>query len=215
VALNRRALLTGSSAAVLGGLTTSLLGGLNPQARTPTSPVYPTGLNRIPNVPVVTHEGQAVRFYDALVKDRIVTLNFMYTRCTDICLPMTSNLTRVQALLGERVGRDIFMYSITLQPQRDTVEALRAHAKLFGVRPGWKFLTGRPEDIEHLRVSLGFTDPDPAIDRIDASHTGILRYGNDALQRWAGTPGLGRPEWIAHAIVDTMMPAGAPGVSPI
>jgi protein SCO1 len=214
VALNRRALLTGSGAAVLGGLTTSLLGGLNPKAR-PTSPVYPTGLNGIPNVAVVTHEGQAVRFYDDLVKDRIVTLNFMYTDCTDICLPMTSNLTRVQALLGARVGRDIFMYSITLQPKRDTVEALRAHAKLFGVKPGWKFLTGTPQAIEHLRVSLGFTDPDPAIDRIDASHTGILRYGNDALQRWAGTPGLGRPEWIAHTIVDTMMPAGAPGVSPI
>lgn len=212
MSLNRRALLTGSGAAVLGGLTTSLLGAFNPQARTPPKPVYATGLNRIPNVPVVTHAGEAVRFYDDLVKDRIVTLNFMYTDCTDICLPMTSNLTRVQELLGARVGRDIFMYSITLQPQRDTVEALRAHAKLFGVGPGWKFLTGRPEDIEHLRVSLGFTDPDPAIDRIDASHTGILRYGNDALQRWAGTPGLGRPEWIAHTIVDTMMPAGAPGV---
>jgi protein SCO1/2 len=67
-----------------------------------------------------THDGRTVRFYDDLLKDRTVTLNLMYTECCDICPGMTQNLAEVQKLLGDRVGRDIFMYSITLQPEHDT-----------------------------------------------------------------------------------------------
>lgn len=67
-----------------------------------------------PNVPLVTHEGKAVRFYDDLVKNKTVMINFMYARCGDICPGMTANLKLVQKELGDRVGKDIFMYSISL-----------------------------------------------------------------------------------------------------
>src|SRR3954452_10233507 len=77
-----------------------------------------------PNFELTTHEGKKVRFYDDLIKDKIVVINFMYAQCEGICVPVTQNLKRVQNLLGKRVGRDIFMYSITLKPDEDTPEKL-------------------------------------------------------------------------------------------
>jgi protein SCO1 len=159
----------------------------------------------IPNVEVWTHEGRKVRFYDDLVKDKVVTLNAFFVGCGGSCPLITANLRRVQDLLGEQVGRDIFMYSITLQPELETPEILRDYAEQFEVRPGWQFLTGAPADIELLRRRLGFYDPDPGIDVLDDTHTGILRFGNDRLQRWAGCPALARPEGIVFAITSSLM----------
>ena len=75
-----------------------------------------------PNVTLTTHEGKKVRFYDDLIKDKIVLINFMYVKCEGICPGTTANLLKVQKMLGDRVGRDIFMYSITLKPEEDTPE---------------------------------------------------------------------------------------------
>jgi protein SCO1/2 len=69
----------------------------------------------------------------------------------------------VQRLLGESVGRDIFMYSISLKPEQDTPAALKEYAEMFQAKPGWTFLTGKPEDVELLRQSLGFTNLDPKL----------------------------------------------------
>src|SRR5438094_7333789 len=78
-----------------------------------------------PNVVLTTHEGRKVRFYDDLIKDKVVTLNFFYTQCEDGRCPLaTANLVRVQKLLGPRVGRDLFMYSFTLTPEHDTPAVL-------------------------------------------------------------------------------------------
>jgi protein SCO1/2 len=154
-----------------------------------------------PNVVLRTHEGREVRFYDDLIKNRIVVINFMYARCGDGTCPITTaNLVQVQKLLGERVGRDIFMYSITLTPTHDTPAVLKAYAKTYGVGPGWEFLTGKPNDIELLRRKLGFTDPDPARDANRANHIGTLRYGNEPLQLWAACPGMANPAWIVKSI---------------
>ena len=104
-----------------------------------------------PNVTLTTHEGKKVRFYDDLVKDKIVIINFMYVKCQGSCPGTTANLVKVQKLLGDRVGKDIFMYSITLKPEEDTPEKLAAYAKAYKVGPGWQFLTGNPQDVELLR----------------------------------------------------------------
>src|ERR1700731_4121273 len=70
----------------------------------------------LPNVPLLTHEGKQVKFYDDLLKDKIVTLNFFYTKCDEICPAVTANLVTVQKLLGDDVGKKLFMYSFTLKP---------------------------------------------------------------------------------------------------
>jgi protein SCO1/2 len=164
--------------------------------------------NAIPDVTVQGHDGRSSRFDTDLVRDRIVTINFFFVSCGEIRPRIMANLREVQALLGPRVGRDIFMYSVTLFPELETAEDLRHYAELMEIAPGWLLLTGAPDDIEHLRRSLGFYRSDPEEDLIKDEHTGLLRYGNDRLQRWAGGPALGRPEWIVKAIATGLLPYG-------
>ena len=190
--MNRRTFLGAAAAVSAIGCATLRRG--------PSSPPAVATRGRIPNVPVQTHEGKTVRFYDDLVRGRIVTVNFMYARCRNICPGMTQNLAAVQRALGARVGRDVFMYSITLEPDEDTPAVLRAYAADHGVRPGWLFLTGTPADVETLRRSLGFVDPDPALDADTSQHIGVVLYGNDALDRWAACPALTDPEEIVKYV---------------
>lgn len=153
-----------------------------------------------PNVLLTTHEGEKVRFYDDLIKDKIVVINFMYVKCEGVCPGITANLARLQKLLGRRLGRDIFMYSFTLKPEQDSAEVLRRYAEAYHARKGWTFLTGTPEDMELLRRKLGFTDPDPKLDADKSNHIGNIRYGNESLQRWGSFPGLSKARWMAESI---------------
>jgi len=153
-----------------------------------------------PNVLLTTHEGKAVRFYDDLIKDKIVVINFMYVKCENVCPGITANLAKLQKLLGNRLGRDIFMYSFTLKPEQDSPEVLRNYAKAYHAKKGWTFLTGTPEDMELLRRKLGFTDPDPKLDADKSNHIGNVRYGNEALQLWGSCPGLSKASWMAESI---------------
>jgi protein SCO1/2 len=154
----------------------------------------------LPNVELTTQDGKRVRFYDDLVKDRRVVIQFMFTRCKDICPVITHHLAEVQELLGGRVGRDIFFYSISLSPEEDTPKELRAFAKEHGAGPGWTFLTGKPEDILHLRRSLGFYLDDPKQDADRNNHSGMIVVGTEPLMRWAMCEGGAKPEWIATVI---------------
>ena len=154
----------------------------------------------LPNITLTTHEGRKVKFYDDLIKDKIVILNFMYAKCEGICPGTTANLVKLQRVLGDRVGKDIFMYSITLDPERDTPAVLNRYAKAYHTKPGWLFLTGNPKDVELLRRSLGFIDLDPLRDANKSNHIGMLRYGNEARQLWAGCPGTMQPSKIAKLI---------------
>jgi protein SCO1/2 len=153
-----------------------------------------------PNLILTTHEGRKVRFYDDLVKDKMVVFNFMYAKCEGICTPITRNLVRVQKALGERVGKDIFMYSFTLKPKEDTPAALEHYAHMHKVKPGWLFLTGSADDMELLRRKLGYVDPDPEVDKDLSNHIGVLKYGNEPLERWGGCPGMTDPDYIAEMI---------------
>ena len=154
----------------------------------------------IPDLPVVTHEGKRVRFYSDLVQGRIVLINFMYSTCNGICPGMTSNLKDVYRALNGRVGRDVFMYSITLQPDKDTAEKLGAYVTTRGIGTGWSFLTGEAADLEQIRRRLGFYDPNPEVDSDGAQHTGMLRIGNDARQRWLMCPALAEPSAIIRSV---------------
>jgi len=154
----------------------------------------------LPNVPLLTHEGKAVRLYDDLIKDKIVTLNFFYAHCDEICPAVTANLAEVQKLLGHEVGRRLFMYSFTLKPEQDDVRAIREYRTLFHARLGWTFLTGKPADLEQVRRGIGFQYPQPAIDRAKSQHIGNVRYGNEPLMLWAACPGMANAGYLAESI---------------
>ena len=143
---------------------------------------------RFPNVPVTTHEGKSVRFYDDLIKGKVVIINAMYTVCTGSCPTNTASLLSLQEALGTQAGKDVFIYSITLQPEIDDASALNAYARKYGVGPGWTFLTGKKDDMELIRRKLGFYDSDPIADANLSNHAGIFRIGNDRLGRWMMVP---------------------------
>lgn len=155
-----------------------------PSASRPMSRAGRSGM--LPNVPLITHNNKPVRFYDDLVRDKIVLINFFLLQCTDGRCPIAMyNLRKVQDLLGSRMGRDVFFITITLQPLFDRPDKLKAYADdIVGVKPGWDFLTGKPADVEFLRRSLGFADSDPQRDQDLTNHTRSARYGNDKLERW-------------------------------
>jgi protein SCO1/2 len=114
----------------------------------------------------------------------------------------------VQTLLGKRMGHDIFMCSFTLKPVEDTPEVLRRYARSLHARPGWQFLTGAPADLELVRRRLGFADLDPVLDADKTNHTGMVRYGNEAMMLWAACPGLTRPDDLAQSILSLASPPG-------
>ena len=158
-------------------------------------------MHHLPNIPLTTHTGRQVRFYDDLVKDKKVIINFMYAGCEGICVPVTRNLLRVKKLLGDRVGRDIFMYSITLRPAEDSIDDLRVYAEHHDTGNGWTFLTGTPADVDRLRRALGFSYADPVEDADISNHIGMVRYGVEPLTRWAACPGMGNPQHIVRSIL--------------
>ncbi|UJP06414.1 MAG: SCO family protein [Nitrosomonas sp.] len=203
----RREILAGMGIAALSliGLNTAwhkLSSTTSAAVANPGTRAYETSDNnaRFPNVTLYTHEGEAVKFYDDLIRDKVVIINMMYSQCTGICPRSTANLAEVRNILGERAGRDVFMYSITLTPERDTPKLLKQYAERYGIKSGWRFLTGAPDDIELIRYRLGFYDADEDIDNIKENHTGMVRIGYDALDRWSMAPTLAEPSQIMATI---------------
>lgn len=153
-----------------------------------------------PDVVLTTHEGRRALFYDDLVRERIVAINFMYLVCAQAC-PLTSlHLAQAQKLLASRMGRDVYFYSVTLLPEVDTPQALAAYARSLGAGPGWLFLRAEPADTELLRRKLGFFDRDPEVDADRSTHAGLIRYGNERRQWWGMLTAAAHAEGIARAI---------------
>jgi protein SCO1 len=140
------------------------------------------GANYFPNVPLTTQDGTKVHFYDDVIKGKIVVIDLIYTQCVDSCPLETARLVQVQKMLGDRVGKDIFFYSISIDPTHDTPAVLKAYAEKYHVGPGWTFLTGKKEDIDLVSKKLGlYTEPDPN-DR--DGHTPSVILGNEPTGQW-------------------------------
>jgi protein SCO1/2 len=165
----------------------------------------------LPNVPLVTHQGKEVMFYDDLIKGKIVTLNFFFAKCDEICPTVTANLAKVQKLLGADIGTKLFMYSFTLKPEEDDVNAIRHYREMFHAQPGWTFLTGKSEDMEKIRRGIGFSYPDPAIDSDKTQHIGNVRYGNEPLMLWGACPGMAHPQFVAESVSWMIRPNASSG----
>lgn len=209
--MKRRSLFTlGSSTPEVGDGPTSVegrfFGGGAAAPSLAPSPGRSLAARRFPNVSVQDQHGGSFRFYDDLIRDKIVMINFMYTRCEGICPTQTMNLKATRKLLGKRVDQEIFMYSISLKPWEDSPEVLSEYTGSHGIEEGWKFLTGTREDIERLRVAMGFADLNPEIDRDITQHTGIMLYGSDKLNRWAGCPADAAPDFIVNNVLSIYEP---------
>ncbi len=154
-----------------------------------------------PNVPLRTQDNRDVRFYDDLVKGKVVLINFMFTTCTSLCPRSTANLVKVQELLGDHADRDVFLVSISVDPDHDTPAVLKRYAERYHTRPGWTFVTGKREDVDLIRRGLGVRDNDD-----QSQHTGMLIYGNEAFGRWASTPVMHSPATLAAIVLRVVDP---------
>ena len=182
-------------------LAISLCGALAGSAAAADSP---WGSNYFPNVPLVTQEGKTVRLYDDLLKGKRVLISFIFSNCEQGCPLDTANMARVQKLLGDRVGRDVFMYSITLDPENDTPEAMKEYAEQYHAAPGWLFLTGTRKDIDEVRYKFG--------DRGDKTeHANAVQVGDVDKGRWIRVPLNADPNYIALEIKNTLFPEWSRG----
>jgi protein SCO1/2 len=158
----------------------------------------PWGAGYFPNVPLTTQDGTVVHFYDDLLKGKAVAVNLIYTRCSASCPLETAKLVQVQRLLGDRVGKDIFFYSISIDPAHDTPEALKAYAQKFHIGPGWLFLTGKDEDIRLISKKLGLSSLTDAANR--DGHLPSLMIGNEATGQWMRNSAVDNPRFLAITI---------------
>lgn len=160
-----------------------------------------------PNIVLRDQDGRSVRFYDDMIRDKVVAINFVYTTCTDICPLDTAQLRRVQQLLGPRLGRDIFMYSISINS--DTPEALRRFMRTYDVGPNWRFLTGSQADVTRLQRLLGLRVADPNDLR---GHNTSIVIGNERTAQWIRRSAYENPQNIVE-LLTVAMQNHAPSVS--
>ncbi|HKV92838.1 MAG TPA: SCO family protein [Candidatus Angelobacter sp.] len=156
------------------------------------------GANYFPNVVLTTQDGTKVHFYDDVLKGKSVVIDLIYTECQDSCPLETARLVQVQKILGDRVGKDIFFYSISIDPRHDTPKVLKEYAAKYHVGPGWTFLTGKKEDIALVSKKLGlYTDPDP---NNRDGHTPSLLIGNEPGGQWMRNAATDNPKFLANMI---------------
>ena len=142
------------------------------------------GKHYFPNVELVTQDGEKVRFYDDLIKDKVFAINFIFTRCTDSCPLETAALRKVQKALGDQMGKSVVFYSISIDGDRDNPAELKAYAKKFNAGPGWTFLTGRPEDVALLRKKMGLYREDGQAETALNEHAVNILMGNERAGQW-------------------------------
>lgn len=159
----------------------------------------------VPNVTLRTQDNVPVRFYDDLIANHVVMINFFFTSCPTVCPRTTENLARVQDVLGDRLGRDVRMISVTVDPEHDTPAVLRKYATNHRARSGWYFVTGKTADIDMLRRRLGVTGKFGS----KTQHAGILVYGNGATDQWAATQALAEPAAIVRSVIRLVKPTVA------
>src|SRR5207302_236563 len=114
----------------------------------------------------------------------------------------TARLVQVQRLLGDRIGKDLFLYSISIDPKRDTPEVLKAYAEKFGVGPGWLFLTGKEGDVKLVAKKLGLSRSSDAASR--DGHKAFLMIGNEPTGQWMRNSAVDNPRFLATTISNFM-----------
>ena len=153
---------------------------------------------RFPNVPLINQDGETLYFYDDVIKGKVVSINFMFTSCGDSCPLETAKLRNVQQMLGDHVGKDVYMYSITVDPDRDTPAALKAYMQKFNIGPGWQFLTGKKEDIDLVRKKLGmYSDDEEEL----SDHAINFVLGNERTGQWLKRTPFDIPETLVSVLL--------------
>ena len=154
------------------------------------------GAKYFPDVTLTNHRGEKVKFFEDLIKDKVVAINFIYTSCPDTCPLETAQLIKVQNILNDRIGKDVFIYSISIDPDVDTPEVLKKYREKFGAK--WDFFTGNELDIIKLRKKLGLYIEE--IQDGSNNHNVSMIIGNQKTGRWMKRSPFENPHVLADQL---------------
>jgi protein SCO1 len=173
-------------------------------AQDPTPQVdHPAAQNYFTDVVLVNQNGAQMRFYSDLLKGKVVIINSFFATCQGSCLPMMRNIEKIQAALGDRVGKDVFLISISVDPTVDTPARLGAYAKKIGARTGWYLLTGSKTNVDLALHKLGqYVD-------VREDHLNIIIIGNERTGLWKKAFGLAKSEDLIK-VVESVLNDSAP-----
>jgi len=147
---------------------------------------------------LVNQNGEKMRFYTDLLQGKVVIINSFFATCQGSCLPLNRNLEKVQEALGDRLGKDVNIISLSVDPTVDTPALLKAYAKKLNARPGWYFLTGEKQNVDFVLKKLGqFVDN-------KQDHLNIFIIGNERTGLWKKAFGLA-PSAELVKVVDTVL----------
>jgi protein SCO1 len=154
------------------------------------------------DVELLDQDGRKLRFYSDVLKGKTLVINALFTTCTNVCPPISRNFERIQEALGERLGKDVFLVSITVDPVTDTPAKLKEYAQRFHARSGWSFLTGKKESIDWALYKLGQYVQDKN------EHKTIVIIGNEATGLWKKAFGLASADALIKIIEEVMNDKG-------
>ena len=150
------------------------------------------------DVELLDQDGKKVRFYTDVLKNKVVVINTFFTTCTSICPPMNRNFEKMQDALGDRLGKDVFLVSISVDPETDTPTRLKEYGRRFHARPGWIFLTGKKENVDWALYKLG-----QYVETKD-NHTSIFIIGNEPKGLWKKAFGLAKADELIRIMEDVI-----------
>jgi protein SCO1 len=150
------------------------------------------------DVELINQNGEKMRFYSDLIQGKVVIIDSFFATCQGSCLPMNQNLAKVQEALGDRLGKDVYILSISVDPTVDTPPNLKQYANKLQAKPGWFFLTGAKENVDFALKKIGqFVD-----DKQD--HLNIFIIGNERTGLWKKAFGLAKSEELVK-VVDSVL----------
>ena len=109
---------------------------------------------KVPDLELLNQDGEKGRFVSDFIGDRLAAITFTYTSCTTVCPILDGIFGQVQARLGDRLGQDIILVTLSVDPVTDIPQRLKAHARKIEARPGWSFLTGQKQAVNNILKAL-------------------------------------------------------------
>jgi len=156
------------------------------------------------DVELLNQDGKKVRFYSDVLKGKTVVVNAFFTTCTSVCPPMNRNMEKIQEVLGDRVGRDVFLVSMTVDPETDTPARIKDYAQKFHAGPGWIFLTGKKENLDWALYKLG-----QYVEQKD-DHKTIFIIGNEPTGLWKKAFGMANVAELVQVVESVVNDKGTP-----
>ena len=155
------------------------------------------------DVELLNQDGEKVRFYSDVLKGKTVVVNAFFTTCTSVCPPMNRSMEKIQEAFGDRVGKDVFLVSLTVDPATDTPARLKEYAAKFHAGKGWTFLTGKKENLDWALYKLGQYVEDKD------SHKTVIIVGNEATGLWKKALGMAKVEELIQIVESVANDKGA------